>query len=42
MQMLGLRTLGFGESRAEVVINVLIISTGAWRLWWKVPGSRPA
>ncbi|WP_157882166.1 serine/threonine-protein kinase [Streptomyces rubellomurinus] len=42
VQMLGLRTLGFGESPVEVLINVLIISTGAWLLWWKIPGSRPA
>ncbi|MFJ2578063.1 serine/threonine-protein kinase [Kitasatospora aureofaciens] len=40
--LLGIPTLGFGGSPYEIAVNMLIVSTGAWLLWWKVPGSRPA
>ncbi len=39
---LGWMRLGFGMLPWHVAANMLIISTGAWLLWWKVPGSRPA
>ncbi|MFI6154813.1 serine/threonine-protein kinase [Kitasatospora sp. NPDC051170] len=40
--LLGIPTLGFGDSPAEIAVNMLFVSTGAWLLWWKVPGSRPS
>ncbi|MEU9093162.1 hypothetical protein [Streptomyces sp. NPDC048428] len=33
---------GFSEAPAEMAANMLLLATGAWLLWWKVPGSRPA
>ncbi|MEU5434874.1 serine/threonine-protein kinase [Streptomyces sp. NPDC020719] len=33
---------GFGEAPAQIAANMVLLGTGAWLLWWKVPGSRPA
>ncbi|MFF4185343.1 protein kinase [Streptomyces sp. NPDC001691] len=35
-------TIGFNLEPLPLILNVLILATGAWLLWWKVPGSRPA
>ncbi|WP_308222318.1 protein kinase [Kitasatospora sp. A2-31] len=37
---LGARTIGFGELPWQIVVNMLILGTGAWLLWLVVPGSR--
>ncbi|MCZ4097929.1 serine/threonine protein kinase [Streptomyces sp. So13.3] len=31
---------GLSEVPSEMVINLLLYGTGAWLLWWKIPGSR--
>lgn len=31
---------GLSEVPRDMVINLLLYGTGAWLLWWKVPGSR--
>ncbi|MFF0628978.1 hypothetical protein ACFYU2_35650, partial [Streptomyces sp. NPDC004296] len=45
-QLLGMEpehvTIGFNLAPLPLIFNVLILATGAWLLWWKVPGSRPA
>ncbi|MEV5510230.1 serine/threonine-protein kinase [Streptomyces orinoci] len=45
-QLLGMQpehvTIGFSLAPLPLIFNVLILATGAWLLWWKVPGSRPA
>ncbi|MGW4893216.1 protein kinase domain-containing protein [Kitasatospora sp. NPDC004240] len=33
---------GFGEAPWQIVANMLILGTGSWLLWWKIPGSRPS
>ncbi|MFD0717933.1 serine/threonine-protein kinase [Streptomyces globosus] len=38
--VLGWRQTGFGTLPWHVGVNMLVISVGAWLLWWKVPGSR--
>ncbi|WP_395297002.1 protein kinase [Kitasatospora hibisci] len=37
---LGARKIGFGELPWQIVVNMLILGTGAWLLWMVVPGSR--
>ncbi|GAA2801645.1 hypothetical protein GCM10010505_30410 [Kitasatospora aburaviensis] len=37
---LGARKIGFGELPWQIVVNMLILGTGAWLLWLVVPGSR--
>ncbi|MFC0601121.1 serine/threonine-protein kinase [Streptomyces palmae] len=41
-QWFGWETLGFGDTTGHLLINMAILGTGAWLLWWKVPGSRPS
>ncbi|MFJ2822185.1 serine/threonine-protein kinase [Streptomyces toxytricini] len=38
--VLGWRQTGFGTLPWQVGVNMLVISVGAWLLWWKVPGGR--
>ncbi|MGP9023138.1 serine/threonine-protein kinase [Streptomyces sp. BR1] len=33
---------GFGEAPSQIAANMVLLGTGAWLLWWKVPGSRPS
>ncbi|MFF2045125.1 serine/threonine-protein kinase [Kitasatospora sp. NPDC058170] len=42
LQTMGIGDIGFGEAPVEITVNMLIVGTGAWLLWWTVPGSRPA
>ncbi|MFF3653049.1 serine/threonine-protein kinase [Streptomyces sp. NPDC002181] len=37
----GLTDLGTSWSPGLTAISMLIFATGAWLLWWQVPGSRP-
>ncbi|MET9916314.1 serine/threonine-protein kinase [Streptomyces sp. NPDC006435] len=41
-EVFGQMSTGFGEAPAHVIANMFLLGTGAWLLWWKVPGSRPA
>ncbi|MFJ9696348.1 serine/threonine-protein kinase [Kitasatospora sp. NPDC101183] len=41
-RMLGMPTLGFGDTTVQIAVNMLFVTTGAWLLWWKTPGSRPS
>ncbi|MFI5979889.1 protein kinase [Streptomyces sp. NPDC051555] len=41
-RLLGWWDIGFTTRPLMMLANVLILGTGAWLLWWKVPGSRPA
>lgn len=41
VQLLDIPTLGFGDTPAQIAVNMLFVTTGSWLLWWKVPGSRP-
>ncbi|KUJ66994.1 hypothetical protein ACZ90_31755 [Streptomyces albus subsp. albus] len=40
--MFGWQTLGLDDAPGHLLINIGLLGTGAWLLWWKVPGSRPA
>ncbi|MFG3052631.1 serine/threonine-protein kinase [Kitasatospora sp. NPDC048239] len=41
-ETMGFRDIGFGEAPGQIAVNMLILGTVAWLLWWLVPGSRPA
>ncbi|MFJ7203928.1 serine/threonine-protein kinase [Streptomyces sp. NPDC098789] len=41
-RLFGWWDIGFATRPLMMLANVLILGTGAWLLWWKVPGSRPA
>ncbi|MEU3464328.1 protein kinase [Streptomyces sp. NPDC006733] len=38
----GATETGLSDVPREMVINLVLYGTGAWLLWWKVPGSRAA
>ncbi|MFI5666180.1 protein kinase [Streptomyces sp. NPDC051704] len=39
--VLHLTDLGTAWNPGPIAVNMLVFATGAWLLWWKVPGGRP-